>query len=69
MNNSGIDTDQLKSDIESNSGMNEVNKDTELVTEFNVQLTPTIMVNETMIEDPFDYEAIKNAIESALEEN
>ncbi|GLO68352.1 disulfide bond formation protein D [Oceanobacillus kimchii] len=66
---SGIDTDQLKSDIESNSGMNEVNKDTELVTEFNVQLTPTIMVNETMIEDPFDYEAIKNAIESALEEN
>eukprot|EP00130_Batrachochytrium_dendrobatidis_P008522 XP_006683397.1 hypothetical protein BATDEDRAFT_28910 [Batrachochytrium dendrobatidis JAM81] len=66
---SGIDTDKLKSDIESNSEIDEVNKDTELVTEFEVQLTPTIMVNETMIEDPFDYEAIKNAIDNALEEN
>ncbi|MFD1849684.1 DsbA family protein [Oceanobacillus bengalensis] len=66
---SGIDTDKLKTAIESNSEMNEVNKDTELVTEFDVQLTPTIMVNETMIEDPFDYEAIKKAIDDALEED
>ena len=66
---SGIETDKLKSDIESNSEIDEVNKDTEMVTEFEVQLTPTIMVNETMIEDPFDYEALKNAIENALEEN
>lgn len=66
---SGIDTDKLKSSIESNSEMTEVNKDTELVTEFDVQLTPTIMVNETMIEDPFDYEAIKDAIDKTLEEN
>ncbi|MFD1851274.1 DsbA family protein [Oceanobacillus bengalensis] len=65
---SGIDTDKLNAAIESNSEMNEVNKDTELVTEFDVQLTPTIMVNETMIEDPFDYEAIKDAIDNALEE-
>ena len=66
---SGINTDDLKSVIESNSEMNEVKKDTELVTEFNVQLTPTIMVNETMIEDPFDYGAIKEAIEKELGEN
>ncbi|WP_100012877.1 DsbA family protein [Lentibacillus sediminis] len=66
---SGIDTDKLKSAIESNSEMNEVNKDTKLVTEFNVQLTPTIMVNEMVIDDPFDYEAIKTAINNALEEN
>ena len=66
---SGIDTDNLKSAIESNSEMNEVNKDSELVSEFKVQFTPTIMVNETMIEEPFDYEAITNAIENALEEN
>lgn len=66
---SGIDTDKLKSAIESNSEMNEVSKDAELVTEFDVQLTPTIMVNETMVEDPFNYEAIKDAIDEALEEN
>nr|GGG61382.1 disulfide bond formation protein D [Virgibacillus oceani] len=66
---SGIDTDKLKADIESNSEINGVNKDTEMVTEFGVQFTPTIMVNGTMIEDPFDYDSIKKAIENALEEN
>lgn len=65
----GIDTEQLKSSLEDNSEISEVNKDTELVTEFNVQLTPTIMVNGTMIEDPFNYEAIKDTIDNALEEN
>ncbi|RKQ18314.1 hypothetical protein D8M05_02660 [Oceanobacillus bengalensis] len=60
---SGIDTEKFKSSIGSNSEMAEVNKDTELVTEFDVQLTPTIMVNEIMIEDPFDYEAIKDAMD------
>ncbi|MFD2045085.1 DsbA family protein [Ornithinibacillus salinisoli] len=66
---SGIDRDKLLSAIESNSYMDEVNKDTELVNEFEVELTPTIMVDGTMIEDPFDYDAITNAIENALEEN
>lgn len=66
---SDIDTEQLELDIENNSVINEVNKDAELVTEFNVQFTPTIMVNETVIEDPFDYEAIKSAIDHALEGN
>ncbi|MGP4108919.1 DsbA family protein [Virgibacillus sp. L01] len=66
---SNIDTENLKSAIENDSEMKEVNKDTELVTEFDVKLTPTIMINGTMIEDPFDYEAIKKAIENALEGN
>lgn len=64
-----IDIKQLESDIETNAAIDKVNKDAELVTEFEVQLTPTIMVNETMIEDPFDYEAIKQAIDNALEGN
>ncbi|MHA6251692.1 DsbA family protein [Oceanobacillus sp. CAU 1775] len=64
-----IDTEELIVEIENKSEMNEVDKDAELVNEFGVQLTPTIMVNETMIEDPFDYEEIKEAIENALEEN
>ncbi|GIO22826.1 DsbA family protein [Oceanobacillus sp. J11TS1] len=64
-----IDVEQLKVDVESNTAIEEVNKDTELVTEFEVQLTPTIMVNNTVIEDPFDYESIKQAIDNALKGN
>ncbi|TFB13297.1 DsbA family protein [Filobacillus milosensis] len=63
-----IDIDKLKTSIENNSEINEVKKDTELVNKFDVQLTPTIMVNNIMIEDPFDYEEIKLAIDQALEE-
>ncbi|MFB5662212.1 DsbA family protein [Alteribacillus sp. HJP-4] len=64
-----VDTDKLASDIENGAAMNEVNKDTELVNEFDIQLTPTIIVNDTVIEDPFDYEAIQTTIEEELEGN
>ncbi|WP_088051959.1 DsbA family protein [Virgibacillus dakarensis] len=64
-----INTDKLKAAIENNSEINEVNKDSELVTEFNVEVTPTIMVNGKVMEDPYDYDAIQKAIEDALEEN
>lgn len=64
-----IDTGKLNSAIDEKSEVDEVNRDSELVTEFEVQLTPTIMVNGTMIEDPFDYDAIKKAIKNALEGN
>ncbi|WP_106496754.1 DsbA family protein [Lentibacillus sp. Marseille-P4043] len=63
-----IDTEQLKEDLDNETAMDEVNKDTKLVNKFDVKLTPTIMVNGTTIEDPFDYDEIKNAIEDALEE-
>ena len=51
----------------SQSVLDEVNKDTALVDEFKVQMTPSIMVNGTMLEDPFDYEKIKSLIEKELE--
>lgn len=63
-----IDAEKLKSDIELQSELEELNKDTELAEEFQVKFTPSIMVNGTMLEDPFDYEAIKNLIEKELEE-
>ncbi|MCM3169534.1 MULTISPECIES: DsbA family protein [Peribacillus] len=63
----GTDVDKLKSDIEQESVMEEVNKDTELVEEFNIQQTPTIVVNGKVLEDPFDYEKIKSLIEKDLE--
>lgn len=62
-----IDTDELKKALENKSEINEVNKDSKLVTEFNVQFTPTIMVNDTMIEDPFNYEEIETAIDNELD--
>ena len=62
-----IDLKQLKEDMQSQSVIDEVNKDTALVEEFKVQMTPTIMVNGTMLEDPFDYEKIKSLIEKELE--
>ncbi|MBD1224151.1 DsbA family protein [Virgibacillus halodenitrificans] len=64
-----IDGEQLKEDIENNTHLDAVNKDTELVTEHKVELTPSIMVNDKMIEDPFDYAAIQAAIEQELEGN
>lgn len=64
-----IDVEKLKKDIEDQSDIEKVNKDTKLVEEFNVQFTPSIMVNGTMLEDPFDYEAIKKLIDKELEGN
>ncbi|MFS0671494.1 DsbA family protein [Peribacillus frigoritolerans] len=65
----GIDVDKLKTDIEQQSDLETVNKDTELVEEFKVQQTPTIIINGIMLEDPFDYEKIKTHIEKELEGN
>jgi protein-disulfide isomerase len=62
-----IDLNQLQEDMQSQSVINEVNKDTALVDEFKVQMTPSIMVNGTMLEDPFDYEKIKSLIDKELE--
>lgn len=64
-----IDAEQLEKDMKGQSVIDEVNKDSALVEEFNVQQTPTIMVNGTMLEDPFDYEKIKSLIEKELEGN
>ncbi|MFJ7974190.1 hypothetical protein ACIQZI_00530 [Peribacillus sp. NPDC096379] len=49
--------------------MEEVEKDSNLVKEFKVQFIPSIMVNGTMLEDPFDYEKIKILIDQELEES
>ncbi|MDF9759659.1 protein-disulfide isomerase [Peribacillus simplex] len=65
----GIDVDKLKTDIEQKSELGAVNKDTELVEEFNIQQTPTIIINGIMLEDPFDYEKIKTHIEQELDGN
>jgi protein-disulfide isomerase len=62
----GIDTQQLQEDLENKTTIEKVNLDTTLVEEFGVGLTPTIMVNGTMLEDPFDYEKVKILIDKEL---
>ncbi|MDO6449438.1 DsbA family protein [Oceanobacillus profundus] len=62
-----IDVEELELALENETVVEEVNKDTELVEEFNVQMTPSIMINDIMLEDPFDYEAIKKLIDQELE--
>ncbi|MBM7713564.1 protein-disulfide isomerase [Bacillus thermophilus] len=62
-----IDLKQLEEDINTEGTKEEVKKDDDLVKEFNVELTPTIIINGVMVEDPFDYDAIVSLIEKELE--
>lgn len=62
-----IDIEQLKKDINNEGTMEDVEKDSDLVKEFKVPFTPTIMINGVMLEDPFDYEAIVSLIEKELD--
>lgn len=63
----GIDVEQFEASFVDKEQLAEVEKDNELVKQYNIQLTPSIMINDTILEDPFDYEAIKNTIEQKLE--
>ncbi len=64
-----VDLAQLETDlnVDGTSVAEDVSKDDGLVKEFNVQFTPSIMVNGVMLEDPFDYETIVSLIEKGLE--
>jgi protein-disulfide isomerase len=58
-----IDQILLKEDMEQEATMESVKIDDDLVKEAGVTMTPTIVINGKMMEDPFDYDAIKTAIE------
>lgn len=62
-----INQDQLKQDIEEELTKPQVDIDEKLYTEHNVTQTPTIKINGSTIEDPFNYEAIKEMIDQELE--
>lgn len=62
-----IDLNLLQEDMQSQSIKEEVSKDSALTDEFNVEKTPTVIVNGTMLENPFDYEKIILLIEQELE--
>jgi protein-disulfide isomerase len=64
---SDFDVNKFQSELEQLTEIEEVNKDSALVEEYKVQFTPSIMVNGTMLEDPFDYDKIESLIEKELE--
>lgn len=64
-----ISQEQLNLDFEDAQIIEQVEIDEELYTKHNVNQTPTININGIKIEDPFDYEAIKEVIDQELEAN
>ncbi|PID03826.1 dihydroneopterin aldolase [Sporosarcina sp. P2] len=63
-----IDQTLLKEDMEQEATRESVKIDEDLVRESGVSMTPTIVINGKMLEDPFDYEAIKTAIEQEIKD-
>ncbi|MEK4485917.1 thioredoxin domain-containing protein [Psychrobacillus sp. FSL H8-0484] len=61
-----INQEQLKQDVEQELTAEQVNIDKDLFTKHNVSQTPTININGITMEDPFDYEAIKEVIDREL---
>lgn len=61
-----IDTKTFKTSLKQKKQIEEINKDTLLVQKFGVQQTPTILINDIVAKDPFNYEKLKVIIESEL---
>jgi protein-disulfide isomerase len=61
-----IDLKKLEKDIQNQSALSEVNKDEKLVQQYRIEKTPSIMINGIMLENPFDYEQMKEIIEKEL---
>jgi len=63
-----IDQEVLRNDVEQELTMDQVEIDDQLIKKHKVAQTPTIVINGVTMKDPFDYEAIKEAIDRELEE-
>jgi protein-disulfide isomerase len=62
-----IKLDQLKKDLEQKSFQEQLELDNSLVEEFDVEKTPTVIINGVKLEDPYDYDRIKSLIEEGQE--
>ncbi|RSL35102.1 DsbA family protein [Salibacterium salarium] len=65
----GPDAEQVVEDVENGTFADEVETDQNVVQEYDIELTPSIMVNGTLLEDPFDWEELNAEIEEALEDD
>ncbi|MEC0094038.1 DsbA family protein [Paenibacillus macquariensis] len=64
-----IDLTKLEEDVKASKSLPELNIDSTLVEQYKVQLTPTIIINGIVMDDPFDYNKIKDVIDQELEDN
>ncbi|WP_025026436.1 DsbA family protein [Caldalkalibacillus mannanilyticus] len=62
-----LDIQAFKDDLAKQTFLQEVQLDQKLVDEYQIELTPSIFINGTMVENPFDYERIVELIEQGLE--
>ncbi|MFS0724290.1 DsbA family protein [Paenibacillus sp. 1P07SE] len=62
-----LDAEQFLADLRSEEVVEKLVYDQELVDTFAIGQTPTIVVNDIVIANPFDYEEIRQAIEQAAE--
>ncbi|TDQ36216.1 DsbA family protein [Aureibacillus halotolerans] len=63
-----VDLEQLAADITTGETQvaEQVSIDSQLVEEFEVPFTPTIIIDGVMLEDPFDYDKITSLIEEGI---
>jgi protein-disulfide isomerase len=61
-----IDLQKLKTDMGNKITMPEVSLDTDLVNKYRISLTPTLMINGIIIDNPFDIDTIKSVLEQEL---
>lgn len=62
-----IDLKKLEQDIDNQTAKPQLEIDNALVEKFKVEKTPTVVVNGTILEDPFDYDKITSLVNKALE--
>jgi len=62
-----VDQDELRESIEQQEYMSEIEREHEMIEEFDVTGTPTIFINDVEVSDPFDYDAISEIIDEQLE--
>jgi len=62
----GINKDEFLKSLTSSELKKLVDLDQQLVVDFSIKQTPTIMINNNVIENPFDYNAIAAVIEQEL---
>lgn len=61
-----IDLTKLKEDLKNQEVASRVKIDNELVQKFGVKQTPTVMINGTVLENPFDINMIKELIDKEI---
>lgn len=63
-----IDEETFVAAMEDNTYLSSIEQELLVVQEYDVNATPTIVINETRVEDPFDYDEIKAIIDEQLAE-